>query len=374
MYRKGAIIALGASLLMAGMGSNAYAADNNAHVEGIIAGTYQVANESTVSGQNVENESNAQLYLFGTLRMGPGTWNVEVRGSTTPRANGVSSFYGANALVGETLNQDGKGRIAITQLFYELSAGPGQFRAGLLDPTAILDGSDVANDEYTQFLAGAFVNNPTIGFPSFVLGAAYQGKASSSLDYKVFMGSDRGLEEAGHSYGNVFDIDGKRGGHDKGAFASAELDWHSGGYALKGGIWYDTGDIDNLNATGTTNGYGVYALAGAPLASGRILARIGVANDDAQAAANFLSVAYQQPVRLSGHATTLGLAIARTDNADHIPGIMHADAIYQAEAYWRINVTGSLYVSPDLQYIKNPGFDADRDSALISGLRIGYTF
>lgn len=297
--------------------------------------------------------------------MGPGTWNLEVRGSTTPRSNGVSGFYGSNASVGETTNDDGDGRIAATQFFYELPVGPGQFRAGLLDPTALLDGNDVANDEYSQFLADSLVNNPTIGFPSFVLGGAYQGQATQHIDYKLFVGSDSGLQEDDASYHNVFAIDGHhRDGYRKGAFSAAELGYHANGYTAQAGVWYDTGKTGQLGRlNGDEHGYGVYTLAGVPLGIGQLEGRAGIANDDAQAAANFLSLAYQLPVQFSNRDTTLGVAVARTGDSDHLA--FNSEPIYRAEAYWRVNVASSFYVSPDVQYVNNAGFDSNRDGVLI---------
>src|SRR5690625_5206845 len=105
----------------------------SATLEGNVVGTYQTASKSHLDGHSVNDEFAGQLYFFGTLDMGPGTWNMEVRAGTTPRYHGVSSFYGSNGLVGETVTSHDHGRIAITQLFYELQLGPGQFRAGLLD-------------------------------------------------------------------------------------------------------------------------------------------------------------------------------------------------------------------------------------------------
>ncbi|WP_318269500.1 hypothetical protein [Salinisphaera orenii] len=259
-------LALGASVLtIVSMSAGAVGdSDNNASIHGIINGTYQAATESSADGEDVNGDPSATFYLMGTLDMGPGAWHLEARGATSPADNGVAQHYASNALVGETLDSDGDGRIAATQFFYELPAGSGKFRAGLLDPTALLDANSVAGDEYTQFLADSFVNNPSIAFPSFVLGGAYQGRVNNRVSYKLFLGSDSGLEdERDPTYGNVFDLDGDRGRYDKGAFTTAELDWHANGYALKGGLWYDTGDVARLGRMNSTeNGYGVYAAGG----------------------------------------------------------------------------------------------------------------
>lgn len=355
-----------ASLLMTTAGS-ALAQQNNAYISGILAGTWQTASRS-----NVNDEGNAQLYLYGTMDMGPGTWNLEIRGSSTPKTNGVSG-YGSNAMVGETTDANGHGRVEATQLFYQLLAAGGQLSFGLMDPTGVFDGNAIANDEYTQFLADAFVNNPTIGFPSFVAGGAFQAQLNDALDYSLFVGSDSGLEEGDHSYQHTFDLDDKHAGHHRGAFTAAELHWHNDqGVSVKGGVWYDTGKVAEIGSpTDTTRGYGVYALASAPLAGGDVNARVGVANDHAMEAANFVSLAYQLPLGASNLDGTLGLAVARTGASDEIAG---ADPIYQTEVYWRINVAGSLYVSPDVQYIDNAGFDSHNDGVVIGGVRAAVTF
>lgn len=88
-------------------------------------------------------------------------------------------------------------------------------------------------------------------------------------------------------------------------------------------------------------------------------------------AANFVSLAYQLPLGASNLDGTLGLAVARTGASDEIAG---ADPIYQTEVYWRINVAGSLYVSPDVQYIDNAGFDSHNDGVVIGGVRAAVTF
>jgi hypothetical protein len=368
MYKLKFGFYLNFGVLLAAISTNAWA-ENNASLEGIIAGTYQAASKS-----DVQNEASGTLFLLGSLDMGPGTWYLEVRGSITPRDNGVTRVYDSNALVGETLNSDGEGRIAVTQLFYKLPVGPGQFRAGLLDPTALLDGNDTANDEYTQFLADAFVNNPSIGFPSFVLGAAYEGDLTRHLDYKLFAGSDSGLEDdSDPTYSNVFSITGHRNGHRKGAFLSGELGWHANGYSVQGGLWYDTGKVGHLGyRQGTENPYGFYVLAGALVGPGRLEARAGLVNPDAQAAANALSLSYQLPIQLADRETILGVAVARTGDSDELA--FQSKPIYQAEAYWRIDVIGPLHVSPDIQYIKHAGFEASRGGAWIGGVRVSVTF
>jgi|GEM_PF-3004560 hypothetical protein len=46
----------------------------------------------------------------------------------------------------------------------------------------LLDANEIAADEYTQFLGTSFVNNPSIQYPSFALGANYQ------IDFTAYFG------------------------------------------------------------------------------------------------------------------------------------------------------------------------------------------
>lgn len=191
---------------------------NNAHVSGILIGTYQAASESEVNGRDVKNEANAQFYLLGDLAMGPGSWNLELRGGTTPQNNGVTSFYSeANDSVGETLDSDGHGRIAATQLFYRAPLGGGRISVGLLDASGFLDTNDIADNEYTQFMGSSFVNDPTVEYPSFAVGAHYSGDMTDRLGYQLFVGSSSGLEDTRNpTYRNVVDV----GEHGKGVFTA----------------------------------------------------------------------------------------------------------------------------------------------------------
>lgn len=159
------------------------APENAARVTGILIGTYQSTSQDRIGGEPVKDEGNGQLFAFGERDMGPGTWSLEVRGSTTPHDGGVTSFYGeVNDAVGETLNSNGKGRLGSTQFFYTLPVAGGDLSVGLLDATALLDANEIADDEYTQFLGTSFVNNPSIQYPSFALGANYQ------IDFTAYFG------------------------------------------------------------------------------------------------------------------------------------------------------------------------------------------
>lgn len=343
-------------------------ATRQADIEGILIGTVQMASDSHVKGQDVEPEGSGQFYLFGTLPMGEGAWNLELRAGTTPRDRGVTSFYGeVNDTVGETLNSDGDGRIAATQLFYAVSVGSGELSLGLLDATSLLDANEIADDEYTQFLGTSFVNNPSIEYPSFALGLNYRAPISDNLGYQVFVSSTGGLEDENDpTYNNTVNV----GEDGKGVFAGGELLVNVGDVYGSFGGWYNGADHSQLNnpAADNKDNYGGYVSGGGPLGPGQWVVWGGVANDKVSPVANFMAAAYAVDIQ----RTTLGVGLSRIGDSDHLPG--KTDAIVQAEIYLRINVYQNFYVTPDLQYVNNSGFDPSLDGVVVGGLRAGLEF
>lgn len=300
--------------------------------------------------------------------MGAGAWNLELRASTTPRKNGVTAFYGeVNDAVGETLNSDGDGRIAATQLFYGLTVGGGELSIGLLDATGLLDANEIADDEYSQFLGGSFVNNPSIEYPSFALGLNYRGSISKNLGYQVFVSSTGGLEDENNpTYNNVVNV----GDGGKSVFVGSELLVNVGETYGSFGAWYNGADHTQLRNTVINNkdNYGGYISGGGVLGPGQWAAWGGIANAKVSPAANFIGAAYALDIQRA----TLGVGLARIGDSDYLPG--KTNAIVQAEIYLRINVYQSFYVTPDLQYVNNSGFDPDRDGVFVGGLRAGLEF
>jgi hypothetical protein len=59
------------------------------------------------------------------------------------------------------------GREYLLELFYQKKIGRLTISGGLIDSTAFIDANNYANDEHTQFLNSAFVNNPIAVLPSY---------------------------------------------------------------------------------------------------------------------------------------------------------------------------------------------------------------
>lgn len=130
------------------------------------SGSYDL--EFSTDLQKFLNIEDARLYVHAE-----GLWSH----SESIDGPSVGSAFGVNADAGPRRSID------VTELWYEQSIFDGSllFRLGKLDLTGGFECSDwpvafdtsfYANDETTQFLNGAFVNNPTIPFPDYALGLA----------------------------------------------------------------------------------------------------------------------------------------------------------------------------------------------------------
>ena len=139
--------------------------------EGGITAIYQHADDS-----RAEAEVTASADLFATLAMGSGEWLMYIEASTSPGSDSVSAFYPTvNGDARSVLTRHGDGGIQISEFNYTFrSANDRSLMVGLIDPSGWLDRGRIANDENQHFLNGSFVNNATIEFPDYALGAVYR--------------------------------------------------------------------------------------------------------------------------------------------------------------------------------------------------------
>lgn len=328
-------------------------------VEGIIIGTYQATRPRTIDGETVENEASAAIDVNVSVPIGRGSFQFEAKGGTTPQDEGVTTFLPeANATVGETLDSDGEGRIVVWQMFYQHDIGPGSLAGGLVDPTAgRLDTNDIANDEFTQFLATSFVNNPTIDFPSATLGVAYDARLSERMKLVAMATNAIGIEP---EYSSAFEF-------GDGVFGALELQWQRGAIAGNVGIWANTNDQQEGRLKEETAS-GLYGNLSGSVGKGQWNLRLGWADPSVQAAAAFVSFVYAHQLG----EKVLGAGIAETFASGDIPE-PHGDTV-QAELYMRIPLGKGFTVTPDLQYIVHSDFNPEQDGNWVIGLRAGWSF
>ncbi len=351
----------------AGLPGTAWAEDGLGF-EGTVIGTYQTAEHASVSGQPVRAEGSGALDLSLSLPAAGGAVEAQVRGATTPRRNGVAAVLPeANASVGETLDNDDQGRIVVWQAFFRHDLGPGSLAAGLIDPSGWLDGNDVANNEFTQFLGASFVNNLTIDLPSATIGAAYTAGLADGWAVAVLAANATGIEP---DYEQALHL----GRHGNGMFAAVEVQWSGPDLGANLGVWTNTrkhdtdGDGIDDERLKAASASGVYANLSGPLGRGRWNLRLGGADAGVQPAAGFVGLALAYPV---GNAV-LGMGAAHTIASHKLPA-PHRD-LSQAEVYLRVPLGRGFTISPDVQYIAHSDFNPSQNGTWIAGLRMAWSF
>lgn len=336
-------------------------------VEGGFTAILQAA-----SDKNVDAELVTSFDLVTTLSTGTGKWIIYIEGNTSPQTNGIANLLGeANADAGSALDRDGNGRLQVSELHYFHPLNGGLLVSGLLDVTASLDSSEVANDETSQFLSSTLANNPTIGFPDYSLGVVYNREMAEDRGYSFALTSSHGLaDNPNASYDQLVNL----GADGKGIFAAAEGQWPVAGTKLHAGAWVNSADHARLDGTpGMDKNYGLYLVVDGLVDTTLWNLRTGLANDEVSQASQFISAAIEHPLSNS----TLGLGIAYTglSSKDATP---QQDDMLQAEAYLRFSPRENMSITPSVQWLENSGFDAsgitiDSEQTLLS-LRLNYTF
>jgi len=342
---------------------------NNIAVEGGFTVIGQSTNEN-----RIQDEITASFDLLSTLTTKSGEWIIYLEGNKSPRINGVSSVLEeANADSGSALDRDSKGRLQVSELHYNTTLSNGGLSIGLLDTTGFLDASEVANDETGQFLSASLVNNPSIEFPDYVLGASYhQDTSPGALSYTFVFASSHGLaDNPNASYSELIDVDAT----GKGLFAAAEIIMPVNATTLTVGLWLNTGDHQNLNGSGNgkEDNSGIYLIMDGTLDNIKWNLRYGMADDSVSEVDDFIGIATELPV--SGSTIGIGYTLTGLSTDAVAAG---KDDIKQFEIYYNYDIADNFTVTPSFQSLKNSGFDSSSntyDNAInIFNLRANYTF
>lgn len=321
----------------------------------------------------VDPGGTASLDLVLALEQGPGHWSIYVEGNDTPDASGVAGLLPeANTDAGSALSGAGKGRVQFSELHYVWPLSERRtLLLGLIDPASSLDTSEIANDETAQFLAAGLVNNPTIGFPDYTLGTVYNHGLAAGNSFTLMLAGSHGLaDNPKATYAELFELDKA----EKGVFAAAEYQWQWDGLRVVGGLWLNSADHDRLDGSGRTgSNRGLYVSA--DMRSGDLgwNLRLGLADDRVSQAARFAALAVEYPLS----RVVLGAGVAHSWLSDE-DATAELDDSTQAEFYARFEVHERLSLSPSVQWLKHPGFDAS-DSVVdkrvaVYGLRASFTF
>lgn len=315
--------------------------------------------------------------LSGDLRMeleaGVGTWVLYVEGATGTDADSIFDTHPEiNADAGTVFDRDGNGHIQVSELHYSIDWGEGsELTLGQIDPAALIDRSSVANDENTQFLGTAFVNNLTIEFPDYTFGALYRFRASARQpEYTIMVTNADGIADS-RSYRELLDFSVS----GNGLFAAAAARWYLDGTEFEAGTWLRTDMREHLEDPAlSSRNYGAYAVYDRLFGEQAISLRAGIANEDVSPVTRFASIAW----RRSFDVGTLGLGYARILESSRARGATGGDTDHAELWYRRRMIADGLHGTLSLQYVANAGFDGSnitaQSEALLAGLRLDYAF
>jgi len=249
---------------------------------------------------------------------------------------------------------------------------------GKIDPAALFDANAVANSETSQFIADIFVNNLALEFGGAGLSAAY--RFTSIYNKGLNVTGRVGLFEGDGDFKDVLDR----------PFLIAELDvWRpyyglNGNYRLYG--WQnntshtDLADESRDNLSNQGFGLSIDQQLSNDIT---LFARYGMQDKDVSP--------FDQVLTLGGQIVgngwrrandMIGIALGASHVSDKYQEASltldgyEADADYEnyIEAYYRYWANQNLSISPDVQYIINPGGDGEKDNVFVYGIRMQATF
>ncbi|MHC4693080.1 MAG: carbohydrate porin [Planctomycetota bacterium] len=309
-------------------------------------------------------------------------------------APSVGSVFGVNGDGADRRSMD------ITEFWYEKAFADEQLhvRVGKMDLTGgfehhgcpvAFDCSIYANDEVTQFLNGALVNNPTIPFPDYGLGVAAR-YSPTELWYVSAAVADAqaDLRETGINttfYGEDYFFYIFETG------LTPHLDSKNGPLrgAYRVGLWYDPQPKANTDYTDADKSYrddvGFYLSCGQMLAKENAdseddqglgaFFRYGCANNKKNDIANFWSFGFQYQGLIDGRDDdVLGAGFAKGVFSDKASETYKDDYESVVELYYNAQITPWLNISPNIQYVTNPGGSGTGRDAFILGARAQMSF
>ncbi len=350
---------------------------------GRYSGSYDV--ELNVDFEKLFGVEGGRLYMLTE-----GKWS-ESAGINDPS---VGSVFGVNG------DAAPRRTIDVTELWYEqyFAAQELWLRFGKIDLTGgfehhdcpvSFDCSSYANDETTQFLNCALINNPTIPFPDNGLAVAvhygpddfwYASAAVADAQADV---RETGFETAfgGEDYffyiaeAGITPLFGSANGSLPGAYRvglwydpqpKAATDLADAGKSYRDDVgFYVTCDQmltkENINPE-DTQGLGVFL-------------RYGNADSSRDDITDFWSVGFQYQGLFEGRDfDVLGVGFAHGTFSDESSVTYTNDYESVLEVYYNAQVAPWLAISPDFQYVSNPGGDSSIGDAVVLGVRLQLTF
>lgn len=300
-------------------------------------------------------------------------------------ASSIGSVFGVNA------DAIGNRAMDVKQLFYEgiLFTDNLTFMAGKIDFTGVFDTSAYADDERSQFLNAAFVDNPTIPFPDYSLGAVLTYNPPGSC-YLMCGIADARADGRETGFKTCFHREDYFLYMCEVGFVS-ELGSASGAMpgTYRAGLWNDPQPKANSDsAKSYRDDVGFYLSFDQMLEKENddpqdtqglgVFLRYGNANSRKNDIAGFWSFGFQYQGLIEGRDNdVLGAGFAQGIFSNSASATYTEDYESVIELYYSARITPWLSVSPNVQYIANPSSPdnlAAADDAVVLGMRLQMYF
>jgi porin len=297
----------------------------------------------------------------------------------------VGSAFGVNA---DAIGNRGPD---IVEFFYEDSVFNNNInlKIGKMDFTYLFDSSAFADDETSQFLNGAFVDNPTIPFPDYSLGIVLSFNLtepwyiSAGIARAEADGSEINFRNAFHSEDYFFYI--------LEAGMRSELNSTNGSMlgTYRIGLWNDPQPKANSDDADASKSHcddiGFYLSFDQTLAKENnypedsqgfgAFFRYGYANNKRNDVTNFWSIGLQYKGPLDKRDDdVLGVGFAHGSFSELARSTYPMGHESVLELYYNAQISPLFNISPGIQYIANPGGARRASDAVVLELRVQMEF
>ncbi|MFQ5714700.1 MAG: carbohydrate porin [Candidatus Scalinduaceae bacterium] len=265
----------------------------------------------------------------------------------------IGSFSGLNDDSGSLQDDDGVDRVSVREVWLQSFLLDERLRlvGGKIDLTNYFDSNTVANDETTQFITSAFVNNPTLEVP--VNGPGLLAFFDTRRGFTIGLG----LQSLDNSGTNITDD----------IYGIAEIGYRSHFFFKQEGnyrLWGRTkgGMEDN-------NGFGVSIdqnLSTRLTAFARYGANESEVNDATIASAWSAGLRFRSPF-FSRVNDEIAFAFGMLD-------IVGGDEESAAELYYKFQVNDHFAITPSFQVVFDPAGKGSNDTASVIGIRTQLEF
>lgn len=272
---------------------------------------------------------------------------------TTDLSGDIGSMLGIND------DLDGE-PVALTELWWKHTALDGALTItlGKIDPTYFYDGNRIPNCERTQFFATPLVNNAAIAFPDNGLGANLTITPAEWCC--VSAGIHDGRAVATRTGFNTLD-EGELFYACEIGF-TPEINGYAGAYRLM--AW--TTEVDDQHGRGFALSFDQEILPGAGVVP---FCRYGYSEGEVADYDHQISVGVGFEGLLGRADDLLAIGYVWADPTD---ASLRQESLM--EVFYRIQLTDSTQITPDVQFVFDPAGNTDRDVVTVVGLRVQMDF